>query len=193
MKRKVKTKAVIVKRKKLCSSVTYSSEKKLEGFWSNNKKDKEQHSDREFSVSSDVPLVKNPSKQTLPIIPITQSSTVNYKNKILFNENFIEELKLIFEQLFTELRSSLLNHPFSDNFFEIEVYNEYMSKNISNILIKFIQQVHDDFLFIPKSFMEKNMLIDKDKLKLFEGINDSNISINLQYYPINSDEVIYFK
>jgi hypothetical protein len=182
---------------------TSSGDKKLEDFWVKPKKvNKEEIAEgfkftRENLInegSQNIPLIKNPSKQTLVAGQVCTNIPVNYKNKILFNENFIEEFQKILEPILKIIRTSIFNFDLGkEDFFIAEIYDEFLINNLFNTLVKFVLHTNDDFLFIPKSFMTKSDTIEKDKLKLFEGILDSKNITHLQYMPINSKEVFCSK
>jgi hypothetical protein len=183
-----------------------SGDKTLFDFWKPNRdKGKEKNSLRSKSksiadeivsmvvdpkpASKTFNLVKNPSKQCL-IAPTITQNTVDYKNKILFNENFVENLKILLEPFLNMNKKSLFSQNFGDkSMLELEVYEDYTLYNLDSILTKFLLQMEDKFLFVPKCFMTKEEGIDKTKLKLFEGFNDLKY-VSLQYYPENSKEVI---
>jgi hypothetical protein len=183
------------KRKKIIedSPKRNSGDKKLEDFWVKPKKPIQEgfKFERENPIDNTIiPLVKNPSKQALISNQTNTNTTVNYKHKILFNETFIDELHKILEPtILKEIKNSIFNHPLGD-YFDRETFDNFMGDNLANTLVKFILHTNDDFLFIPKGFMTRNSHVEKDKLKLFDGIHDMKGITYLQYLPINAKEVV---
>ena len=147
---------------------------------------------------SGLTLVKNPSKQILPgnannINNLMTTNMFDYKKKILFNEEFVENLKIILEPFLKQTKISLFTQKINENLALDDVlYDNFFNENIENIITKFLLQLNDDFLYVPVSFLNKESKnVDKSKLKLMEGFNESKY-INLQYQASNSKEVNFF-
>jgi hypothetical protein len=153
--------------------------------------------ERENSVgagtgSKPMPLVKNPSKHLLTANNITlfQKDQLNdYKKKILFNEEFVGNLKTILEPLIKLSKTSLFTQKFYDNFLSESVYEDFLHENMESLIVKFLMQISDDFVYVPLGYTSKNgESADKAKLKLIEGFNDVK-KLSLQYHASKSTEV----
>jgi hypothetical protein len=153
--------------------------------------------ERENSVgagtgSKPIPLVKNPSKHLLTANNITlfQKDQLNdYKKKILFNEEFVGNLKTILEPLIKLSKTSLFTQKFYDNFLSEGVYEDFIQENMESLIVKFLMQISEDFVYVPLGYTSKNgESADKAKLKLIEGFNDVK-KLSLQYHASNSTEV----
>jgi len=147
----------------------------------------------DFSLlRSNIPLLKNPSKQALIGSSFKENKEVaDYKNKILFNENFIGKLKLILNPFINSLTNSLVKKHLKINIFDEDFCETFLEDNFQNILIKFLLQTCDDFLYIPIDFTDSNevdLSNKKKKLKLFENLKELK-NLTLQYNPTNSKEV----
>lgn len=207
MKRKRNNEPSVMNKKRKSSgnlTLTNFSEKTLLDFWGPKQSKKEtkkkgksksrsDSKDSQRSLGSNhstqsktVQLVKNPSKQILKA-PIVSESLVDYKHKILFNEEFVRKLKLLLEPFLNQAKNCLVK--ISPSLLEEETCDKFITSNLDSILTKFLLQINDDFLFVPISYMNKNeSTVDKSKLKLLEGFNDLKY-ISLQYYPIKAKEV----
>jgi hypothetical protein len=143
------------------------------------------------SKSSQTNLMKNPSKHAI-FGNQKVENTIEYKNKILFNEDFIENIKKLWEPYLTMSLKSLVEHC---NIFDLNDYKkiieDFYNTHIDNILTKFIIQCDDNFIFIPRSFLQEPCKEMRSKLKFFEGFNETS-KICLQYFPLNAQEVIFY-
>lgn len=146
-------------------------------------------------LRSNIPLIKNPSKQALIGSSFKENKEIqDYKNKILFNENFIETLKKYLNPFIYSLTNSLLTKHLKNNFFDENFCEAFLEDNFQNILIKYLLQTCDDFLYIPIEFInsnEEDLSNKKKKLKLFENLKELK-NLTLQYNPANSKEVLLF-
>jgi hypothetical protein len=134
-------------------------------------------------------LIKNPSKQHLQPQVNNIHKVHDYKKTILFNDDFIENLKSILEPFVFEMRNVYSNgnlFHFRENIFNTEIFDKYSEENLFYIYSKFILHLGDNFLFIPKSFAGESP--EKEKMKLIEGFNDVK-KIFLQYSPLTMKEV----
>jgi hypothetical protein len=202
MKRKKNNDAFNHNNKKIQSSNSNSGEKTLLDFWkpvrakpsdtkgirSKSKSVAEEIEKIEVKPTKTYNLIQNPSKHLIAGV-FQPQNFLEYKNKILFNEDFVENFKIILEPFLENNKNNLLSQEISgDEILNEEVYEKFLTNNLENILIKFLLQIDDKFLFVPNSYMNKNDKPDKTKLKLIEGFNDSKY-LCLQYFPLNSKEV----
>ena len=143
----------------------------------------------EIKPSKTYNLIQNPSKHLISG-DFQSQCILDYKSRILFNEDFIENLKLILEPFLVSNKNNLLKQINTiDHIIPQDSYEVFIKNNLENILIKFLLQIDDKFFFVPKSFMKKNEKQDKSKLKLIEGFTDSKY-LCLQYHPTSLKEVI---
>ncbi len=204
MKRK-KT-SEITNRGRPCKVTSLYNEKTLLDFWkpknekkkaSKAKKSKsrslsqeKENLENEFGSKKHV-LIKNPSKQML--VGNTGNNMSNnfsyeYKRKILFNEDLVGNLKTLLEPYVISLKKAFMSSGVSNIFDEL-IFNDFLDDNFDSLVLKFLMQISDDFLYVPISFTTKNGEgADKTKLRLFEGFNDMKF-LSLQYFPSNYREV----
>jgi hypothetical protein len=187
--------------KKRKASDNNSGEKRIESYFSLKSKDaninslitkskliEEEIEKIEIKPSKTYNLIQNPSKHLISG-DFQSQSILDYKNRILFNEDFIENLKLILEPFLDYNKNILLKQINTiEHIVHQETYEEFVKNNLENIIIKFLLQIDDKLLFVPKSFMNKNEKPDKSKLKLIEGFTDSKY-LCLQYHPTSLKEV----
>ena len=142
---------------------------------------------------SEIKLIRNPSKQGLKTnnnLILNNNEGIDYKNKILINEDFVDNLKLLLEPFITKIKISV-NNTKSNLDITNDEYELFINNNINNIISKFILHLKG-FIFIPKSFMNKNSkIVDKAKTKLIEGFDNTKF-ISLQYHGLNSHEVFFY-
>lgn len=209
-KRTIDTGARVYKRKSTNQPIGNTSiynEKTILDFWrpkqakkaskKTKSKSRSVSQERENSVgagtgSKPMPLVKNPSKHLLTANNITlfpKEQLNDYKKKILFNEEFVGNLKTILEPLIKLSRTSLFSQNFTHSFLNDNIFEIFIQENIESLIIKFLMQISDDFVYVPLGYTSKNgESAEKTKLKLIEGFNDVK-KLSLQYHASNSTEV----
>jgi hypothetical protein len=135
-----------------------------------------------LKTKKQINLVKNPSKQCLKYNQV--DNVMNYnnsRNKLLINENTIHDLKNILEPFFENLKDSLFKQNIN-NFLQKEIYDSFYQTNLNTILTKFMLQVDDYFIYVPRSFMSEIDHLEKEKMVFLTGFNNTKY-ISLQYQP----------
>jgi len=125
----------------------------------------------------------------------TRECSDNYKKKIIIDDVFIDNFINLSRNSFKLLENEFIEICEKEglNFFNKNSY-DILNQNMHLLIVKFFLHVEDYFFYVPNILTDNkfediiNMEYQKNKIKLFEGFQNS-IDICLQYHPTSSKEV----